>query len=138
MLKALITKAVPNKTTGDHAEGIAKKYLQDQGLHFVEQNYHSRMGEIDLIFKESSNTLLFIEVKYRSDTQFGHADEMVTIHKQKKIIKTARAYLQEKKLTESVIARFDVIAIEPQQTDSMNKNHSPLSIRWIKHAFETL
>lgn len=138
MLKALTAKLSSNKATGDHAEALAKHYLQQQGLQFVEQNYRSRMGEIDLIFKQSPNTLVFIEVKYRSGNQFGHADEMVNIHKQKKIIKTASAYLQEKRLTESVIARFDVIAIEPNTTHLTNKSDSSLSIQWIKNAFEAV
>lgn len=137
MFKALGKKLADKTLTGAKAETLAKQYLQKQGLEFIEQNYRSRRGEIDLIFKQNTNTIIFVEVKYRSSAQFGHAEEMVTIHKQKKIMKTALSYLQEKRLTESVIARFDVIAIEPQTADTTNKNETPFSIQWIKHAFET-
>jgi len=119
MFKALGKKLADKTLTGAKAETLAKQYLQKQGLEFIEQNYRSRRGEIDLIFKQNTNTIIFVEVKYRSSAQFGHAEEMVTIHKQKKIMKTALSYLQEKRLTESVIARFDVIAIEPQTAERL-------------------
>ena len=138
MFKALGKTSRAKPLTGAKAETLAKQYLQKQGLKFIEQNYRSKMGEIDLIFKASPDTVIFVEVKYRSSAQFGHAEEMVTIHKQRKIMKTAMTYLQEKRLTESVIARFDVIAIEPQTRDTTNNNEEPLSIQWIKHAFEAL
>jgi len=136
MLKALKAKLTPNKRMGDRAEDMAKTYLQKKGLGFITQNYHSRRGEIDLIFQEGDKTLIFVEVKYRSDAQFGHADEMVTIHKQRKIIKAASAYLQEKKLTEAVIVRFDVVAIEPNKQATSNDAESSLSIQWIQNAFQ--
>lgn len=131
MFSTLGKTLAPKKLVGDKAEQLAKEHLLKQGLIFVEQNVYSRMGEIDLVFREGVNTLIFVEVKYRSDSQFGSADEMVTLSKQKKIIKTASTYLQKKGLTETVITRFDVIAIEP-----MNNQDKALSIRWIKDAFQ--
>lgn len=134
MIKNLKNRFVPTKTIGAKAEENAKKYLQSQGLTFVTQNYHCRLGEIDLIFKDKDNSLVFIEVKYRSDSQFGHAEEMVTPQKQRKIIQAARTYLHDKKLSESVAVRFDVIAIEPQA----NNTGDQLSIQWIKDAFQAV
>ena len=53
-------------------EKIAKKYLILRGLVFVEKNFSSRYGEIDLIFKDFENdeTLVFVEVKYRKNRMY--------------------------------------------------------------------
>ena len=52
------------------SETIARKYLTQHGLKLIEQNYHSRYGEIDLIMQDQS-TLVFIEVRQRSSQFFG-------------------------------------------------------------------
>jgi putative endonuclease len=54
------------------SEIIAQKYLTQHGLKLIEQNYHSRYGEIDLIMQDQS-TLVFIEVRQRSSQLFGGA-----------------------------------------------------------------
>ena len=64
-------------------ENVAKEYLILQGLTFVESNFYTKFGEIDLIFFEKkSQTLVFVEVKYRKNDFFGSAIEMVTEDKQ--------------------------------------------------------
>ena len=106
-------------------EKIAKKYLVLQGLVFVEKNFSSRYGEIDLIFKDFENgeTLVFVEVKYRKNNFFGRAVEMVTQKKQKRILATSQVYILKNKWTSGV--RYDIIGI-----DSFSDN-----IEWIKNAF---
>lgn len=120
------------RTVGDRAESIAKQYLQAQGLRFVDNNFHCRQGEIDLIFTDKE-TLVFIEVRYRKNDHYGHSFETVTQRKQQKIVTAARYYLHKHKLTETVSSRFDVIGISVSGT---NKNkHSNEHINWIKNAF---
>jgi putative endonuclease len=53
-------------------EALAAKYLAQNGLALLEQNYHSRFGEIDLIMRDQ-HTLVFIEVRQRSSNRFGGA-----------------------------------------------------------------
>ncbi|MGH1542034.1 MAG: YraN family protein [Arenicella sp.] len=122
-------KIFNRRTIGDRAESIAQEYLQKQGLRFVDKNFHCRQGEIDLIFKDK-DTLVFIEVRYRKNSQYGHSFETVTQKKQQKILTAARHYLHKHKLTESVSSRFDVIGI-----DDNNNSHSNEKINWIKNAF---
>ena len=96
-----------------------------KGLVFVERNFSSRYGEIDLIFKDFENgeTLVFVEVKYRKNDFFGKAVEMVTQRKQKKILATSQVYILKNKWNSGV--RYDIIGI-----DSFSNN-----IEWIKNAF---
>ncbi|OEF24989.1 YraN family protein [Vibrio rumoiensis] len=109
---------------GSQYETLAKEYLSRQGLQYLESNYHSRFGEIDLIMSQE-NTLVFIEVKYRKSQQFGHAAEMVNYQKSQKLIKTAMVWLKRHGHTiNNTSFRFDVIAIHQQGND----------IEWIKNA----
>jgi putative endonuclease len=51
--------------------------LIERGLKLVTQNYHCRFGEIDLIMKDGK-TLVFVEVRLRSNNQFGSAASIIT------------------------------------------------------------
>ena len=72
---------------GRQAEKIAKQFPKNQGLKFIESNFYSRMGEIDLIMQES-DTLIFIEVRYRKNTAHGSPLETITPSKQASKIKS--------------------------------------------------
>ncbi|ERK48409.1 YraN family protein, partial [Leptotrichia wadei] len=49
------------REVGFKYENVAKEYLILQGLVFVESNFYTKFGEIDLIFFEkSSQTLVFV------------------------------------------------------------------------------
>lgn len=109
-------------------EQIAKQYLCDNQLEFVCENFHCKMGEIDLIMRDSDNTLVFIEVKQRADNRFGGSLAAVTSTKQRRIIKTAMYYCQVKNINfEQQASRFDVVAITGATP--------PYEIQWLKHAF---
>jgi len=111
-------------TKGRVAEQLACDYLIKNGLKLIDKNFHSRYGEIDLIMQQQ-NTLVFIEVRYRKNQNYGGAKESVTPSKQQKIQKTALFYMQQK--GREYNARFDVVA--------MSGNNKNLNIEWIKNAF---
>ena len=67
---------------GSQWEKLAESFLHKRGLRTLERNYHSRFGEIDLIMMDRQ-TLVFTEVRYRSDSAFGSGAESVTFTKQK-------------------------------------------------------
>ena len=114
------------RETGDLHELSAADYLQSRGLKLLASNHHSRHGEIDLIMQDQ-DTLVFIEVRYRRNKNFGGAAISVTPAKQKKIALTALQYLQKHKKTNTP-CRFDVIAVTGQ---------GDLEKQWIKGAFDS-
>lgn len=116
---------------GLEAEKLAATFLTNHGLKLVTQNYHCRFGEIDLIMQDAK-TLVFVEVKLRSSSQFGGAAASITPHKQQKIILTAQHYLQTQKLGD-VPCRFDAILINHKDLKPTDLQH----IEWIRNAFET-
>lgn len=114
------------KKLGRVGENLAAKYLESQGYKIIVQNFRIRSAEIDII-AEIDGTIIFVEVKTRSNTRHGLAAEAVNIRKQKKIIEAASVFLQDEKYFDSA-CRFDVIEIY-----SAGKN---FEINHIENAFE--
>ncbi len=98
------------KALGSRGEDLAVQYLKKKGFKVIERNYHCSAGEIDLIAREGK-TLVFVEIKTRSSSDYGLPQDAVDRFKQKKMIEVARSYLAERHLTEDIPARFDVVAI---------------------------
>ena len=65
-----------NKTVGKSGERLAEEYLRKKGYRFVERNYTTEIGEIDLILTDG-NCLVFVEVKARASEEFGRPAEAV-------------------------------------------------------------
>lgn len=114
------------RDVGRDAELLAQRYLEQRGLTLVTSNYRCRRGEIDLIMREG-NFLVFVEVRYRKNDDFGSAAESVTLRKRKRLLLTAEYFLQNAKLYRDNLCRFDVITVTGQ--------YNP-HIGWIKDAFQ--
>lgn len=123
---------------GQWAEQTALLFLQSQQYQYVNKNYHSRFGEIDLIVKRD-NELVFVEVKARSAGSYAEACEVISYSQQRKIIKTAQLFLQRYPNYYNFDCRFDVICFDfPQKlAKTVQPDFSKLQYdqQWIKHAF---
>lgn len=108
---------------GQQSEAMACYYLEQQGCRLVSKNFRCRTGEIDLIMREQE-TLVFVEVRYRHQKNFGSGIESVNYAKRKKLLRTAEYYLLQQNLTDKVPCRFDIVDIS--QTSQ---------IEWLKNAF---
>ena len=97
------------KSIGEHGEKLTKKYLEDRGYEILDENFVSRFGEIDII-AVYQKILVFVEVKSRTNLNFGYPMEFVDRRKQDKIIKTAQIYIESKKF-ENIQCRFDVCEV---------------------------
>ncbi|MFQ6334797.1 YraN family protein [Methylophilus sp. 3sh_L] len=117
-------KLNPNNQ-GLAAEQAAAAYLQQQGLTLVTQNYSCRYGEIDLIMHDK-NTLVFVEVRLRSNRGFTSAADSIHYHKQQKLLRAAQHYLQS--LDRQPPCRFDAILFD---------HSSYQSPEWIRNAIDT-
>lgn len=95
-----------NHEKGQQYEHFTKIYLEKNRCIILESNYRRKTGEIDIIAK-SGASLLFVEVKYRSNKQFGYPSHAIDPYKRRKILKTATWYVSEHNLFE-VPMRFDV------------------------------
>lgn len=93
-------------------ENLVKNFLLNKKLEYLESNYYSEYGEIDLIFKEN-DALIFVEVKYRKDDKYGLAEESVSRQKLKKIINTSLVYMAENEWTGEY--RYDLVAVNGEE-----------------------
>ncbi|MGE8685034.1 MAG: YraN family protein [Acinetobacter sp.] len=123
---------------GQWAEQQARFWAEQSGYHLVECNFHSRYGEIDLIVQREQD-LVFIEVKARSTTRYAQAVETISIHKQRKMMKTALHFLNEQSHFQNYYCRFDVICFDFYQhfakTLQQDFSKYPYDQQWIENAF---
>lgn len=98
-----------NHVLGVQGETLAKQYLIDNGYKILEQNYTTKIGEIDIIATKN-NIIVFVEVKNRQTKRFGMPREAITPYKQNKIRKVAVQYLVAEKMINKQV-RFDCVEI---------------------------
>jgi len=97
--------------TGKAAEQRARKHLEQHGFKTIATNVNSRFGEIDIIMQRIDE-IVFVEVRYRSNTSHVSAAQSIDKHKQSKLINAARFFLQKNPQYNQYLCRFDVITIE--------------------------
>jgi putative endonuclease len=110
---------------GSEAERVARTFLEQQGLTFILQNYRCRTGEIDLVMQDGDE-LVFVEVKYRSRSQYGSAIEFFHAKKKRKFESAVMHYMQDKGFNPSIVPhRIDLVGIEGKGKQQQN-------INWLK------
>ncbi len=97
-----------NQYIGKIGEQKASVYLKNHGYEILERNYRIRGGEIDIIAKKEK-TVVFAEVKTRTQEAYGAPAEAVNYYKRENIRKTAQYYIMEKNL--DLPCRFDVLEV---------------------------
>ena len=111
---------------GRKSEDIAKDLLVSKGYRFIQRNFYTRHGEIDLIF-EDRNELVFVEVKSSKGDYYGQPEERIDRTKVKRLTESARIFLAENRIRNKD-CRFDVVSILYEEDNSARINH-------IKNAF---
>ncbi len=106
--------------SGSEAEERAAQHLVRHGLKILARNYRCRGGEIDLVCRDGA-TLVFVEVRLRSNRNFGGAAASITPAKQRRITLAANHYLAGKPLP---VCRFDAVLLDGTDID------------WIRNAFD--
>lgn len=95
---------------GAEGEEVAKDFLLKKGYRWLESNFRTRGGEIDLVM-EDGKILVFVEVKNRRSDEYGLPEEAITQAKMKHMIKTALLYIKIKNVRDKMV-RFDVVTID--------------------------
>ena len=62
---------------GRRGERLAERHLVARGYRLIERNWRCRHGEIDLVVRDG-DAVVFVEVKTRTSTAFGHPFEAIT------------------------------------------------------------
>jgi len=107
-----------NQDLGRIGEGLAINYLLDKGWIILERNWRYGRLELDLIAKVNTS-LVFIEVKTRSQKKYGSPEESVISQKEENIRKASLAYIQKLKYNGEI--RFDIISIILDQKNEIRE-----------------
>jgi putative endonuclease len=102
---------------GDHstvdrgaiAEARAVAYLRQRGYTILDRNYRVNGGELDIIASDGA-ILVFVEVRSRDQTRYGHPVESVSWAKRKQVTRVAQLYLMRGRPLAREM-RFDVITL---------------------------
>ncbi len=109
---------------GKIGEGIAAKHLQSAGYKIIRQNYKTKFGEIDIIAKEGSGELVFVEVKTLMKSNHLKPEDNLTNSKLKKFKRICEYYANnnQKEFKNNLGYRGDLIAIEIEDINYPEKN----------------
>ncbi len=98
---------------GPRGEKLARRTLRRRGMKILAGNYRCPAGEIDLIALDPQpvETLVFVEVKTRSDNTYTDPASAVDHDKQRRIRNAARTYLGRLPRPDLYAVRYDVVSI---------------------------
>jgi len=121
-------RAAPTSTVarGKAAEDFALTQLTDKGFRLLERNFFCKGGELDLIMMDGDE-LVFVEVRYRSRSDYGDGGESIDQYKQRKLRIAAEAWLSKNESATFRGCRFDVM--------SVSGDVNQFEAEWIDDAF---
>lgn len=104
------------KDVGFIGEEKAVNFLTKKNYQILFRNWRTKIGEIDIIALDLSNTkgntLVFIEVKTLPSGNPEILEKELSVTKQKKIVKTSKCFLLEYRQYIYDYIRYDVIVVD--------------------------
>lgn len=117
---------IDRRELGIAAEDAAHALLLADGLKPLARNARYPFGEVDLIMLDAA-TVVFVEVRFRRNSNYGGAFVSVDASKRRKIARASQAWLSSHRQFANAPCRFDVVAVTPSA--------SGLACDWIRAAF---
>ena len=96
---------------GLRGEIVAAAYVRRAGYKLLYRSYRCGIGELDIVAIDGE-TLVFIEVRTRTDAVHGEAWETIGARKQHKLSALANYFLKHEKEWQHRPTRFDVVSVE--------------------------
>lgn len=107
---------------GKWGEETATNLLRGKGYTIVERDWHSGHRDIDIIAKTPDGaTIVFVEVKTRSNDDITRPTDAVDIKKIRRIARSANHYVKLHNIDD--LLRFDIIAIVGNQQHIKSIEH---------------
>jgi putative endonuclease len=113
---------------GKLGEEAARKFLKKRGYRIRETGFRCHHGEIDIV-AQKKDYLIFVEVRTKSDLEFGTPEESITQAKKERLIASALTYTTTHQNLPP-LWRIDVVAIE------IDEKGKPQRIDLIENAVE--
>ena len=112
-----------SKLLGKWGEKRCEKFLTRKGLTTLARNFTSKTGELDLVMAEPDGTIVFVEVKTRTDENYVAAESAFTYGKKQKLLRTARYFLSANNIADRP-TRFDYVTIILETKGKPRINHN--------------
>ena len=109
---------------GIDGETLACEELEKRGFSIIERRFRTRFGEIDVV-ADDRGTVVFVEVKTKTDSSFSDPVDSVTKQKQRRLVSMAEQYVAYHRI--NVPCRFDVVTVDASIT--------PCKVTHYKDAF---
>lgn len=77
-------------------EKFARDFLKEKGYSIIEENYRTKYSEIDLIARKKK-VLVFVEVRTKTNADFGLPEETIKKEKIGRLIRAAAAWTAKKR-----------------------------------------
>ena len=108
---------------GRRGEDAAARFLERRGYDIVERNWECAAGEADIVARDGDGSIVFVEVKTRSNCERGLPSEAVDAEKRKRYERIAACFLADYDVVD-VPVRFDIIGIVAVAEDrAMIRHH---------------
>lgn len=95
---------------GRWSEKRCERFLKGHGLRTLTRNYRCKMGELDLVMVDADGSIVFVEVRSRTQDSQVPPEATITSEKRAHISRTARLFLAVNKIEDRPL-RFDVITL---------------------------
>ncbi|MCX7869374.1 MAG: YraN family protein, partial [Terrimicrobiaceae bacterium] len=100
----------PHLARGRRGERLAASHLRQRGFKILRRNFRAPGGgEIDLVCRDGE-LLVFVEVKTRSDEQFGRPAAAVNARKRRLLLRAAFSWLRMLDMPDLGF-RFDIVEV---------------------------
>ncbi len=113
---------------GKLGEKAAQKFLKKRGYKIRETGFRCRHGEIDIVAQQK-DCLVFVEVRTKSNLDFGSPEESLTQGKKDKLIASGLSYITTHQNLPAQW-RIDMVAVE------LDENGKTKRIELIENAIE--
>lgn len=94
---------------GRRGEALAAEHLIAKGLAVIDRNWRCSQGELDIVARDGRD-LVFVEVKTRTGTDFGHPFAAITATKLARLRRLAAAWCEAHPTTHGNV-RIDAVAV---------------------------
>lgn len=122
--------AVDRRARGAAVEAAARAHLLAHGLRDIATNARYRLGELDLVMADGHGRnagVVFVEVRYRADARHGGGAASVDVHKRRKLVRAAQAFLLAHPQYANAPCRFDVVEADGDPAAPR--------LNWLRDAF---
>jgi putative endonuclease len=117
---------------GKLGEEAARKFLKKRGYRIRETGFRCHHGEIDIV-AQKKDYLVFVEVRTKTNLEFGTPEESITQSKKEKLIASALTYTTTHQNLPT-LWRIDVVAIELDEKGKTKRiEHIENAIEQVSH-----